>query len=359
MKLTLRTRLKKQEEARIKEEKLRHCSYEALLKVKGKVARRMRMLKAIRQKSNTARNRPSIYRYKVFRALYSNAKREVIGYRKESNNTCPSTLVVKTLQEKIKETNGIITRELAKMSRDDSAGSEDIHVLVHRLSLLEKELYRLWTHNQHLKFIRWLSKLNTLDYYKATRKFYAELKSKNRDVEQFGPIVDKKGEISTSRKQCMENWRKFYADLHSGQDGGVKGSTPVKDKKSPNMDQVQAEMLNKQITMEEIVSAIFKLKPNTAAGRDSILSRDFIELINTTIRSEHEHNREIMAFLNKMILNMWAKEKMPVSFKESVIRPFLKDPEKDPTDPSNYRPVLLLNTVMKVYEQVLKKKTGC
>ena len=125
---------------------------------------------------------------------------------------------------------------------------------------------------------------------------------------------------------------------------------------SASTTQADTERHDNKITMKEIVDAIFSLKANTAAGKDSILSDDLIELMNTNIKSEHENNREIMKFIHKTISNMWSTEKVPVSFKESVIRPFLKNPEKDQTDPTHYRPVSLLNILMKVYEQVVKKR---
>ena len=261
------------------------------------------------------------------------------------------------MQEKINETSTIIERETVKARRDGTEVSKDIEALVHRLSLLEKELYTQWTENQQRKFSKWLGKLNTLDYYKATRTFFAELKSKNTNSENFGPIVDKKGKLSTSRKQCMENWREYYAELYRGSDTDLKEHTSEADKLTKTtLDRAQADMLDKEITMEEIVDAIFTLKTDTAAGRDSILSKDLLELMNTNIQSEHENNREVMRFIHKLISNLWTTEKVPASFKETMIRPFLKNPEKDPTDPSNYRPVSLLNTLMKVYEQVLKER---
>ena len=55
-----------------------------------------------------------------------------------------------------------------------------------------------------------------------------------------------------------------------------------------------------------------------------------------------------------MMQNLWETEKVPESFKETTLRPFLKDADKDPTKPTNYRPVSLLNVLMKVYEHIIK-----
>ena len=58
----------------------------------------------------------------------------------------------------------------------------------------------------------------------------------------------------------------------------------------------QQETLDRPITMEELVDAAFALKSNTASGRDSILSRDIIELLDTRKASEKWKNVEILKF---------------------------------------------------------------
>ena len=57
-----------------------------------------------------------------------------------------------------------------------------------------------------------------------------------------------------------------------------------------------------------------------------------------------------------MIQSFWEEEKVlevAEDFKEIIIRPFLKSTDKDPTKPSNYRPVALLNVLMKIYEHII------
>ena len=47
---------------------------------------------------------------------------------------------------------------------------------------------------------------------------------------------------------------------------------------------------------------------------------------------------------------------MTEGFKEIVLRPFIKDTDMDPTRPSNYRPVALLNVLMNVYQHIIKER---
>ena len=53
-----------------------------------------------------------------------------------------------------------------------------------------------------------------------------------------------------------------------------------------------------------------------------------------------------------MMRHLLTEEKVPEKFKEIVLRPFIKYP----TNPSNYRPVALLNVLMKVYEHIIKER---
>ena len=76
LKLTISTKIENQDEGERKEEKFRHCTYEAVLKVKGEVARRMRMLRHIRRQRSLSTEGPSIYQYEVLSRLYRNAKKK-------------------------------------------------------------------------------------------------------------------------------------------------------------------------------------------------------------------------------------------------------------------------------------------
>ena len=103
----------------------------------------MRTLRHIKRQRSPSTKGPSIYQYEVLSRLYRNAKRKNIGYRKQSKKQVPHTLVIKTLQEKIKETSTIIERESVNTRTEGTEVSKDIEALVHRLSLLEKAIYTM------------------------------------------------------------------------------------------------------------------------------------------------------------------------------------------------------------------------
>ena len=86
------------------------------------------------------------------------------------------------------------------------------------------------------------------------------------------------------------------------------------------------------------------------------MSNDILEVMDTSERDEGWKTVEVIEFIHKMMQQWWKAEKVPEKLKEIVIRPFLKNEEKDPTKPSNYRPVALLNVLMKIYEHIIKER---
>ena len=335
-----------------KVKKFRHCSQETLLRVKSEVAWKLKILRLIR-----GNRKPCIYNYKVLRRIYYHAKVKRVGFRKSHNKTTPVPAAVKTVQAQM---NQIITLINKKPSRPKTgSNAENEKDLIQRYQRLEKELYSVWTQEKQIQWAQWLTKLNNLHNHKATRAFYAELRYKNENSEEFGPIANKDGVLSTNREECLENWRKFYENLYSSKPE-LENNTDEKlfetDLKQFKLAKEQDDALNRDISINEVVAAAFSLKPDSAAGRDSILTKDITELLDTQRQGENWKNVEILKFLHKILQNMWDSEEVHTSFKETVLRPFLKDTEKPPTDPGNYRPVSLLNIPMKLYEHILKER---
>ena len=140
--------------------------------------------------------------------------------------------------------------------------------------------------------MQWIKNLNLLDYKKATRAFYSEINRKNRKEEYIGPIVSRDGKISKTQKERLENWRNYYKELYS----------PSKEEEMEDEDQLEESMneaknepkkirkehegtLDREITIEEIVDALFALKSDTAAGKEAILIKDLIQLLEKNLAS--------------------------------------------------------------------------
>ena len=69
-----------------------------------------------------------------------------------------------------------------------------------------------------------------------------------------------------------------------------------------------------------------------------------------------EDNIFMLNCILSMINSLWKSERVPPTLKQSILRPIIKKTDADPTNPANYRPISLLNTIMKVYEASIKKR---
>ena len=107
-----------------------------------------------------------------------------------------------------------------------------------------------------------------------------------------------------------------------------------------------------------MILAINTLKDHKAPGEDNILNNDLTILLHTDPEEPQfaQINRELLQSIHEVLSSFWTAEKVPSALKKSILRPFLKDSDKDSTDPENYRPISLLNTLMKLYEGMIKRR---
>ena len=149
----------------------------------------------------------------------------------------------------------------------------------------------------------------------------------------------------------MSNWEEFYSELYneSKQFDFDFSRYPI----PPKVDAEDLKELNKKIAVDEVILAINTFKDYRSSGADMILNRDLTVLLMPA--EDNTFKWDIFYFIEKMLNQFWEKETVPVQFKESIIRPFLK-PGKNPRKRKNYRPVSLLNVFMKLYELIIKER---
>ena len=208
-----------------------------------------------------------------------------------------------------------------------------------------------------LKFSKWIKKLNILDHKRATRVFYAEIRSKNITADHFGPVKNKSGTLSTTLHDSLENWAAYYSELYKYRNDNLNYDSGII--RYPTMTDTQKGNLNGDICTPEIIHAINSLKDYSTPGEDNLLSRDFTILLHLEPGQKSDDYVEgwtIINFISKVISDFWHKGKIPPELKGTILRPFLKSGDKDPTCPKHYRPIALLNSTRKIYEQILKNR---
>ena len=107
------------------------------------------------------------------------------------------------------------------------------------------------------------------------------------------------------------------------------------------------------------MGVIYILKNHKSPGYDHILNEDvtaaILEDTDKEVCISPSHKLSILKFIFKTLSDIWFNEFIPRDLKRTIIRPFIKDFEKASGDPSNYRPILLLNTFIKIYKGIICK----
>ena len=214
----------------------------------------------------------------------------------------------------------------------------------------EKLLYLSFTNDRDLRYKDWLNRLENLDYSKRTRLLFSELRSKNCVLETFNAIRNSEGSLSESRSECLSYWASYCEKLYRGHGLQHTRLSPVENKE-----------LDYPISFIEFKLAIKSLKNNKAPGNDFITNEDIKQFLckETDDLDSFEFSDVALHTIFNLMVGFWDCEKIPSNLKKVILRPFLKDSDKDEYNPENYRTISLLNTLFKVYEAIIHKRLVC
>ena len=165
------------------------------------------------------------------------------------------------------------------------------------------------------------------------------------------PIRNSEGTLSDNLDDTLNNWAEYYQNLYSS------GTRPTEPPNFPTSD--GNENLDKDLSLSEFLDVIYDLKHYKSPGKDNILNEDITAAImeeTTDDLTSPEQKVVLLRFIFNILSDFWFNENVPRDFKRTVLRPFLKDSDKPSSDPSNYRPISLLNTVMKIYEGIICRR---
>lgn len=141
-----------------------------------------------------------------------------------------------------------------------------------------------------------------------------------------------RGQSFTSNQVSESDWLKFYDNL-------MPKSNDVMSRYEGN----ECEALDKSITMSELDEILHKCPSNKAAGPDGIPNEFFKYL-----------PPQAKPLLLKIFNDIMQTEKMPTEWGDSTTSMLYK--KGDPSDPINYRPIALLNHILKLFTMIIQKR---
>ena len=210
---------------------------------------------------------------------------------------------------------------------------------------LEKLLNQQYEHEKKKRFSEWLEKMDELDFRNRTRSFFNELSKKHNIHQKAGPIIDSSGNLSRNFDDTLKNWTEYYKNLYSSKDSST--FIPTSD---------ENVFLDSDLTLSEFLEEIYTLKRHKSPGFDGITNEDIFSLIpNESPDNDIDNHRKLTALrtIFSILENFWFNEAVPRDFKRTILSPIFKGEDKELTDPANYRPISLLNSLMKIYEGII------
>lgn len=280
------------------------------------------------------------YDYDTLTKIFTNVKRSILGVKRIGQKFSPVSAALRDLQTRYSE--ALVNLNIER--------SEFSYFVADNLEKLLNEQFRL---EKNRKFSIWLRKMNDLDFQSRTRAFFAEIRSRQQTREEPVPILGKDGTLSDNLQDTLKNWTEYYENLYcDNSEFSEPNIFPTPD---------AHEHLDKDLSLTEFVDVIYELKHYKSPGYDQILNED----ITAAVMEGNCNDNDIPSPVNKIILleyifkilsDFWFNECVPHDFKRTILRPFLKKTDEPSWDPSNYRPISLLNTLMKIYEGIICRR---
>lgn len=146
-------------------------------------------------------------------------------------------------------------------------------------------------------------------------------------------IKDDEDNVLTTDAQIIQRWYQYFKTALDG------GDLVIQEEQNENVLQTEEE----EITLEEVVEALRKLRNGKAAGQDQIKSELFkyVGGIGNKV-------------LHRIMTLAWQTNRIPRDWTVATILPLFK--KGDSLRCENYRPISLLNTASKVYELILERR---
>lgn len=184
------------------------------------------------------------------------------------------------------------------------------------------------------------------EMYIAAKKKHSNL-VKSKKTKYYVSVTDKFANVNNSVsfwnvvKQCREfspniyaipidQWLDFYTSVY-----------PPRANTNYTFYGVKDEYMDREITREEVISAIKRAKVNKAPGEDQIANEFYKSLPDNWI-----------VYLTQLYNKIFDSEQIPAAW--SCVLMTMLHKKGDKTDPANYRGIALVNSIVKIFTSIIK-----
>jgi hypothetical protein len=164
-----------------------------------------------------------------------------------------------------------------------------------------------------------------------------EVEVNNRDSRKLYELI-KHGNSTSKKTQRIDNkrWETYYTEL-------FREEKEITGRKKEKAEMEDSNNEDDAPSYDEYMEIIAQLKTKKAAGPDQISS----ELIK-------QGGHELLSRVYRILVAVWQSETMPEEWRTGLLIPLLK--KGDPTQCSNYRGIMLLNTTYKILTLIIRKR---
>lgn len=241
-----------------------------------------------------------------------------------------------------------------------------VEQLRQRYHQVRKETKRIVRDDRVNAFIKHIAKgieyLKVGDHKQHWRWLQGMMKGKSNGsatTNGLNPLVKSRatGQLLTDPKEVAQEWANHYGNLAADQTGHSRDKAHWRQFLDGH--RLSRLNINGNITWEEVVSALRKMRNGKAPGEDGITA-DFLKLCLT---AENEDNVAIgnggpntpMGLeLFRMITQMWKSVRIPNQWNHAVVVSIFK--KGDELLPENYRGISLISVVLKLLMAILTKR---
>lgn len=185
-----------------------------------------------------------------------------------------------------------------------------------------------------------------LHHNNKSGKYLAKQIKRNKEKSTISTIMNSAGKPTNSPVEINQIFREFCANLYSS-DNYPKDKDIKQFLTSLNLPQIspeQKDILDTPLSIDEIQSALNKMPNNKVPGPDGFPAEFY------------KHFWSILdPLFHRMLTKIQQNSKVPPSMNTATISLLLK-PNKDPTQPSSYRPISLLNVDIKIITKALSHR---